>query len=529
MNVGVRFLRAVFLIAFVWTGSVTSVAQKNGDGGITVGGSVQSDVLVPKEDRKIGTGSYDEWALTNTYADACLTSKYVDVGVRMEYLEHPLPGFENKFKGWGLGNAYVRLHTKHVDVTLGNFYEQFGSGFILRTYEERSLGIDNSLLGARIALKPVNGVVVKALAGRQRRYWSYNDAIVSGADIELNIEQWVKSMRDNDTYLSVGASWVNKHEDEENIMADATHKYNLPTFVNAFDIRMRLQHNSWSLLAEYAGKGQDPSFDNGYSYDRGHAMMLSMSYSKRGLSMMVQAKRSENMAFRSRRSISGISSMINHLPAFTMDHTYTLAALYPYATNPDGEWAWQAALGYKIKRGTLLGGRYGTSVKANISHVRDNGETFYQDINVSMERRLSRSVTLGMMYMNQHYNKTVVEGEGGMVCSDIFVAEGKWKMSRKATLRSELQYLTTPDDQGDWLFALAELSLQPHWMITLSDEYNCGATVIHYYSGLITFNTGAHRIHLGYGRTRAGYNCAGGVCRYVPASRGVRLSYNYNF
>lgn len=26
-----------------------------------------------------------------------------------------------------------------------------------------------------------------------------------------------------------------------------------------------------------------------------------------------------------------------------------------------------------------------------------------------------------------------------------------------------------------------------------------------------------------------GYNCAGGVCRYVPASRGFQISYNYNF
>jgi hypothetical protein len=45
------------------------------------------------------------------------------------------------------------------------------------------------------------------------------------------------------------------------------------------------------------------------------------------------------MSFRSRRSMNGTSSFINHLPAFTMDHTYTLAALYPYATHPEGEWA----------------------------------------------------------------------------------------------------------------------------------------------------------------------------------------------
>ena len=39
----------------------------------------------------------------------------------------------------------------------------------------------------------------------------------------------------------------------------------------------------------------------------------------------------------------------------------------------------------------------------------------------------------------------------------------------------------------------------------------------------------ANRLMLSYGRTRAGYNCSGGVCRYVPASRGFSISYSYNF
>jgi hypothetical protein len=60
-------------------------------------------------------------------------------------------------------------------------------------------------------------------------------------------------------------------------------------------------------------------------------------------------------------------------------------------------------------------------------------------------------------------------------------------------------------------------------------EHYSENTHYHYYQGLVTYNTGAHRIQLGYGRTRAGYNCSGGVCRYVPATKGVTLSYNYNF
>ncbi len=532
--------------------AVPSFAQEKSGNKVTVSGSVMSDILIPQNDSKIGTEETNDWALTNTYADVNLMSDYVEAGARFEFTKHPLPGFESSFKGWGVPYIYVKGKYKWAELTVGNFYDQFGSGFIFRTYEERSLGIDNSILGGRLVLKPVKGVTVKALSGKQRRYWAHNDSWVSGADLELGLDQWFKAMQEHNTYLTLGASWVNKHEKEEDIMTDATHKLNLPENTNAFDVRANLQKGNFGLLAEYAWKTQDPSFDNGYIYRQGKVAMLSASWSKSGMSVLLQAKRSDNMSFRSRRSMTGTSSFINHLPAFTMEQTYTLAALYPYATHPDGEWAYQAELGYKFKRHTFLGGKYGTDIKINFSHVHaidrheheDSGmgsdgygsafwkwgdQTYYQDLNVQIEKKFTKAFKLNLMYMNQFYNKTIVEGHGGMIHSDIYIAEGKYQFNKKFTLRGELQYLTTADDEGDWLFALLELSMLPHWMFTVSDEYNCGETNIHYYQGYVTFNIKSHRIQLGYGRTRAGYNCSGGVCRYVPASKGLTLSYNYNF
>lgn len=545
-------INRLFCLALLSVSSAHCFAQEENGKKITVSGSIQSDILIPQDDDKIGTEETNDWALTNTYADVSVMSKHIDAGARFEFLKHPLPGFEKDFKGWGVPNIYLKAHFKNWNLTLGNFYEQFGSGFILRTYEERSLGVDNSLLGGRLVINPLPGVTIKALSGKQRHYWSYNDAWVSGGDVEFGLDQWFKTMSEHGTYLTLGASWVNKYESDEDIMTDATHKLNLPTYVNAFDVRANLQKGNFNVLAEYAWKTQDPSFDNGYIYRKGKVAMLSATYSKKGMSLLLQAKRSDNMSFRSRRTVTGTSSFINHLPAFTMEHTYALAALYPYATNPDGEWAYQAELGYTFKRHTLLGGKYGTSVKINFSHVHaidrnehDNGimgsdgygsafwkwgkQTYYQDLNVQLEKKLSRAFKLSLMYMNQFYNKTVIEGEGGMIHSDIFVAEGKYTVNRKMTLRGELQYLSTADDDGDWLYGLLECSLMPHWMFTISDMYNSGVTNLHYYQGYITFNTGSHRLQLGYGRTRAGFNCSGGVCRYVPASKGVTLSYNYNF
>ena len=438
MKKGSRLLALACLLA----SALGAHGQDDSGKGVVVTGSIQSDILIPQDDEKIGTEKYGEWALTNTYADVGLMSKYVDAGVRLEYTQHPLPGFEPDFKGWGIANLYAKLHLKNWEVTAGSFYEQFGSGFILRTYEERSLGVDNSLLGARVTAKPIDGVTIKALTGWQRHYWTLNDAQVSGADIEVSLDQWIHALQQGGTFLTLGASVVNKHEGDEDIFVDATHRLNLPHYVNAFDVRTRLQHGGWNVLAEYAQKSQDPSFDNGYIYRNGYVAMLSTSYSKKGMSLLLQAKRSDNMAFRSARSTVGTSSFINHLPAFTTDHTYTLTSSYAYATQPDGEWAYQAELGYNFKRRTPLGGKYGTNVKVNFSHVRAidknirtadsfegygsafwkwGDETYYQDLNVQMEKKISNAFKLNLMYMNQFFNKTVVEGEGGMIHSDIFI------------------------------------------------------------------------------------------------------------
>lgn len=531
-------------------------------------GSIQSDVLIPQEDEKIKTGTYDDWALTNTYAELQLLNKYVTAGARLEFLEYPLPGFEKDFKGWGVPYFYITGKYKKIELTAGDFYDQFGSGFIFRTYEERSLGIDNSLRGGRIVVQPFKGVNLKLLGGQQRRYWHHNDSWVYGGDLELSIDQWSKRMRESNTYLMLGASFISKNEGDENILKFqptgelddfdtpilGAYRLNLPKNVGAFDVRAQLQKGNYNFLAEYARKGQDPSFDNGYIYRQGSAFMLSGSYSKRGMSLLLQAKRSEDMAYRSARSVNGTSSFINHLPAFSMQQTYTLAALYPYATqNALGEWAFQAEAGYNFKRKTALGGKYGTNVKVNFSHIRAidktpiaaddvkgtkgytskffkmGDETYYQDINIQIEKKLTKQFKLNLMYMNQRYNKTVVEGEGGMIKSNIAIVEGKYQFNRKFTLRGEVQYLNTQQDEGDWWFGLLELSVLPSFMFTISDMYNAGETDIHYYMASACYTHKAHRLQVGYGKTRAGYNCSGGVCRFVPASKGVQVSYNFNF
>lgn len=550
---------ATLIAMLICSGVSASAFGSGGENGVAFHGSVQADVLFPQEDETIETGSYNHSILFNTYADMHMISRYVDAGARVEFMKWPLPGYENGFAGWGVPNLYLKGRYKGFELTAGDFYEQFGAGFILRTYEERSLGIDNSIRGGRLKISAVPGVRFTVLGGLQRRYWDWDkDSQVYGADAELMLSDIFNSLRRRDLSWSFGASYVLKHEKEQDIMVPGHNwRLNLPESVNAVDFRSEFQKDGFTVLGEFAWKGQDPSFDNDYTYGSGTAVMLSGSYSRSGLSALVQAKRSENMSFRSQRAMSGTSAFLNNMPVFTYLHTYALAAMYPYATQAaPGEWAFQGQFAYNFRKGTAVGGKYGTKVKLNLSYIRGlhytglrdatdglvwgsdgqgsdffgMGRNYYHDFNIQIEKKWSRSVNQTFMYMNQMYDK-LLEGhpEEGQVKSNIFVLDTKWRIDHRFTLRNELQYLHTCQDKKDWVYGLLELSIAPYIMITATDMWNVGVTDVHYYSFGVAGNFRANRFQLSYGRTRAGFNCAGGVCRYVPATRGFQIAYNYTF
>lgn len=535
---------------------------------VSVHGSVQADIVLPEVDNEINTGEYDQKILFNTYADVNMASRYVDAGLRAEFMKWPIPGYEEDFAGWGLSNFYVKGKYKGFELTGGDFYEQFGSGFVLRTYEERSLGIDNAIRGARLKVNAVKGLNLTLLGGLQRRYWDWSKhSQIYGANAELYMQDYIKGIRDRGATWTIGGSWVLKHEDDEEILVPGTqYRLNLPKMVNAFDVRTSFSKGPWSLLGEFAWKGQDPSFDNSYTYGNGTAYMLSAAYSKKGISAMLQAKRSFNMSFRSQRSVDGISAFINNMPAFTYTHTYALPAFYPYATqNADGEWAYQAQFSYLFPRKSPLGGRYGTKISIYGSYVAglqltdapaglngsilgtdgrrpitsgtsfpffQTGECNYYDINVQIEKRFSKPFTMTFMYMNQMLNNKVVriaETDDKYIRTNILVADAKYKINRKFTIRGELQYLFTEQDQKDWAYGLVEFSWTPYLMVSAGDMWNCGETGTHYYMFALTGNYKNNRLMLSYGRTRKGYDCSGGLCRPVPSMHGFRINYTYNF
>ena len=545
----------------VFMGLAASTAMAQGIMGGHVTGNVQIDGQMSHRDSIIGATDVPQKLLLNARADILYTNGDFTAGLRFEAYQDPLLGFDAEYKGQGLANYFVSYNGKKLSFTAGNFYEQFGNGLILRTYEDRYLGLDNSLLGVNVQYRPVDGVTLKALAGKQRCYWSYGDGLVRGVDGEVNLNNILKGMTDSKLRVTLGAGFVSKYEEDGNLTAeDPSQLLNLPLNVGAGAVRGDISYGGWSLNAEYAMKGQDPSALNNYTYRSGNATVVNLNYSQRGFSAGLQAKRVENMGFKSMRSQTGEMLYINYLPAITKNHTYAFLAMYPYATQVMGEQGLQADVMYKIKKGTLLGGKYGTDLHLNSSVVvgldttviggkgTDGytvnpglGPLYYGDASIEVAKKLSKELKLTATYAYQVFNPVVENESGSLHHNNIAIADLSWKVNKKHSLRFEVEWLGsdsyynaeeeehTDRRAGDWIMGLVEWNIGRNFFVSLSDQYAYQDGIGNYYNLSVGYTQGATRLQIGYGKQREGMLCIGGVCRLVPASNGLTFSLTTSF
>ncbi len=523
-----------------------------------VTGNIQLDGQISKRDSIIGSSDVPEKLLTNARADILYTNGNFSAGLRYEAYLNPMLGFNSQYTGQGIANYFVSYKTADFAVTAGHFYEQFGNGMTLRAYEDRYLGIDNALRGINVMYHPTQGITLKGLIGQQRYYWDTR-GMVRGLDAEVSLNDIVKPWAEAKTRLTLGGSFVSKYEDDETILADVSgYKLNLPKNVSAGAVRMDLAHGGFGLQAEYARKGQDPSIMNEYIYKDGEALWVSASYSQKGLSANIQAKRVDNMGFKSVRSVSGEMLYINYTPAITKQHTYAFLSMYPYATQSTGEMGLQGDFMYKFKKETLLGGKYGTDIHINASLIKaldttriggrgtdgytssffGTGDTYYGDVSLEVAKKLSSKLKLTATYGYVVFNPIVEGHEGDLHHNHVAIADLTWKINRKNVLRFEAEWMgsdskydATIDDKrcGDWIMGLVEYNFTSAWFVSLSDQYAYNDGVGNYYNISVGYTKGATRLQLGYGKQREGIICIGGVCRQVPASNGLTFSLTTSF
>ena len=549
------FVAACFLFA------ITDVQAQDFLQGGRVSGNFQLDAQVYQADSAIGAYEVKEKMLLNSFANLLYSNGNFNAGLRFETYLNPVLGYDQRYKGTGVPYWFGSWRNDQFEITVGNFYEQFGSGMVLRSYEERNLGYDNAFKGAKVKFTPTEGVILKGLIGTQRFFWEQGPGIVRGLDGEFALNDIFDKEGKFKTRVTLGGSFVSKFQDSEEISAGPGELLILPENVGAMAVRFNIARSGFAIDGEYANKANDPSAVNNFIYKNGESMLLQASYSAKGFGAIVSAKRTDNMSFKSKRTETGNVLDINYLPALTRQHAYSLSAMYPYATQANGEMALQGQINYKIKRGSLIGGKYGTDITVNYSRVMSiqkdtipadgsidkrgtlgyespffaiGDELYFQDFNIEIQRKFSSKFKALFSYIHLDYNVFVLEGyEEPNVSADIVIADMTYKFNSKNALKLEYQQLFTKQDEGDWLQFLLEYTIAPRYFFTITDQYNYGNTDedrrFHYPTVSAGYTNGSNRLTASYGKQREGIICVGGVCRNVPASNGFTITLTSSF
>lgn len=536
------------------------------DGG-RIQGNFSTDAQYYNVDSAIGAVVPAQRLAANAWMNLIYTNGPFEAGVRFESYNPPLAGYPAgvPFSGNGIGYRYAKYTLSDLEVTVGNFFEQFGQGMIFRSYEERYLGVDNAMDGVRVKYKPVRGLYLKGFVGQQRLSFDSEvvkgPGIVRGFDAELSLAEVLDSAWTSPNNLIVGGGFVSKYQEDRDPLLV------LPENVGAWSVRANYTTPRWNLYTEYAYKINDPNNKNGFIYKEGRALLVNATYSVKGFGLSLGAHSFDNMFFQSDRSAATPFDLnINFLPPLAKQHTYNLpATLYPYATQPNGEVSAQGELFYKWKKGTRLGGKYGTKLALNysVAYAQDTtrlgladdttsrkgyrtsfftpgGRRYFQDINIELRKKISSTWELALTYLNIWYDIDIIQGKPGKppVHADILILEGLHNFSDRNSVRFELQHLSTAEDQGNWATALVEFTFSPHWFVAAMDQYNYigsaslkakGQEPLHYPIGSVGYIRGGNRFQVNYGRQRAGIFCVGGVCRQVPAANGLTLSITSTF
>ena len=104
-----------------------------------VSGNIQTIGQYYQEDTLINAALPDQLLGFNGFANVNVQRGKFRAGIRYETYLNTLEGYPTTFNGTGFGYRYLTWGDEEVEITIGNFYDQLGSGMILRAYEERQL------------------------------------------------------------------------------------------------------------------------------------------------------------------------------------------------------------------------------------------------------------------------------------------------------------------------------------------------------------------------------------------------------
>jgi len=271
------------------------------DNGVLSGGIESYSQWYSKSQNQFAE-DFEDYFRSNNYLKLDYRLTNFSAGVQLEsYAPNALLNYDPKLnKELGIASYYLKYKIKQVEITAGYFYEQFGSGLILRFWEDRQLGINNSVRGGRVKFSPYKSIYFTGLYGSQRSGFDISQGTITGLDLEVDLNELLTI----DSYtLKIGFSYVNRHQVFEHAGDEelATTK--------AYSSRLTYAKAGFYSNAEYVIKTKDALVESEQIIQdklfEGKALLVNMGYSQKGLGFNASFRRLENMNFYTDREDAG--------------------------------------------------------------------------------------------------------------------------------------------------------------------------------------------------------------------------------
>lgn len=548
-----------YLVFLFFTG-VISEAQAQLPGKIS--GNFQSNFNVFLRDSVIGATEEvsPQYGSDKSSAEAWLFLNYelkdFSISARYDLFNNSnLLNPSTSYSGQGLGYWQIKKNVGNLELTVGSFYDQIGNGHIFRAYENRLIGIDYAMEGARAKYYFNDHMVAKVFTGKQKGFpgnrndrFSTSDQIIKGGDLEN-----IFSFGNSGDHLKLGVGALNR-------TIDAAVMQNIVSEINAMEIDQRFnpKYNNYALSGYFELGFKDFIFNGEYNYktkdnirDLNNNLFLSdgsiilggFSYSKRklgrkkdkGIGLSASYRRVENFPLTVTPYTQLLDGIITYQPSFTRQAAYRLLARYNAPAQFLGEEAWQAEAIFNINKKN--------NIQINASDIRElDGNKLFSEYFIQYETKINKNLITKFGVQTIFYNQNVYEDHTDYPNVETLTpfTEIIYKLDRKNSIRFEAQYMDTDGDLGSWFNGTLEWNQSPHWTVAAtnmintvpqrqSNQLNIPKRVLHYPSFFVQYKHKTTTFSAAYIKQVEGVVCTGGICRIEPAFSGLRFTLNTLF
>lgn len=415
-------------------------------------------------------------------------------------------GIPFKFLEANIGNI-----SKGLKVTVGNFYELFGRGIVLKSYEDRNIRIDNNLLGVNIEGRYA-GFRLKALTGMAANINDERKDILHAVDLEYG---GLKNMK-------LGLSHAANNSQNSN-----TARTSLTS--------ARVEASLWNFdsYVEYGIKQnvdvQKKVFDDD-EFKIGNAIYGNLNFYLGSFSLSAEYKKYDNFNFQS----SDGTIIYNTPPALRRDHTYTLLNRHPSPLDPNNEEGMQFEANYYFSDYTSLAVNYNFtntlkpgSFYQRINQLNNDSQAALKDFYVHVQHAWSESFETIFAF---DYNEELSTSTKNITP----IIDSKYYFDGVNTLHAVLEHqqtnvTKTKEDYYADVFLLEYLrspDFSISWSIEMQTKEPQPDHIVRKIWSFVQFGYKLwdHTdLRLLIGSRQAGNICIGGVCRYEPEFRGVEL------